>query len=304
MQLDFTPENLDRYFKKQLSEAEMKAVEQKIAQDPLLKSEIDFQQEVIEAICQQRKWEIKQRLDALAPESSPLFNIPRLAFGTTLTIAGLLTATLFWFDNKKIVNAPQTKNQEKPITKHIHDEKKVAKNVKQPTIIKQTENQPIAVPYTTQNIQNTPNLPAPKAEIKKIEEPCLPKVQEEEATLSAQDALIKLYDETFWFEVSNTDTDNGAFDRNSEIEHSLERVMASKMLRYQYYNGQLWLYNNTNSGKQLHTLIDGKERHFLYYENVYYEFFESQMTETLMKPIRDKKILSLVKEMITQATHQ
>lgn len=304
MQLDFTPENLDRYFKKQLSESEQRAVEQKISQDPLLKSEIDFQQEVIEAICQRRKWEIKQRLDALAPETSPLFSLPRIAFGTTLTIAGLLTATLFWFDSKKYAKAPQNKEL-KPIIKYTQEKEQVKEAAKitniQPNHI-QDQKTAFAPTYTI--TQNTPTLPVrtKQAEqpIQNTEKqaPCLPEAQTEEAMLSKQDAFIKLYDEMLWFEVNNTDTDNGAFNRNSEDSQSLDRLVAGQMLRYQYYNGQLSLYNNASAGKQIHTTIQNKERHFLLYEGVYYEFFDGQIQEIVMQPVRDRQTLTLLQDMV------
>lgn len=310
MHIDFNPDNLDRYFKNQLSEADRLAMEQKIAQDPLLQSEVNFQREVVEAICQKRKWELKQRLDAVAPETSPIFTLPRIAFGTTLTFAGLLTATLFWFENKKMPTAPPVAEQ-KPIVKHKKENLPTQQNAKQekntvsitPSKVEQV---PAVAPQAVNYTQAVKALPTQIAQPKVVvaEEPCAPQPQVEEAQANVlQDAMIKAYDEMLWFEVGNTDTDNGAFDRNSEDEHNLDRVASSQLLRYQYYNGQLSLYNNSATGKQVHTVIDGQARHFLLYEDVYYEFFDGQMTETVMQPIRDKQILKMVKEMLAQLAY-
>jgi hypothetical protein len=306
MHIDFNPDNLDRYFKNQLSEADRQAMEQKIAQDPLLQSEVNFQREVVEAICQKRKWELKQRLEAVAPESSPIFTLPRIAFGTTLTFAGLLTATLFWFDNKKTPSAPPVAER-KPIVKHkqenIPTQSKASEEKNAPSKVEQM---PVVAPQVVNYTQAVNALPAVIAQPKAVatEEPCAPQTQVEETVANAlQDAMIKAYDEILWFEVGNTDTDNGAFDRNSEDERNLDRIASSQLLRYQYYNGQLSLYNNTSAGKQVHTVIDGQARHFLLYEDVYYEFFDGQMTETVMQPIRDKQALKMVKEMLAQLAY-
>jgi hypothetical protein len=305
MPIEFNPDNLDRYFKNQLSEVEKSAFEQKMAQDPLLQSEMNFQREVIEAICQKRKWELKQRLDALAPETTPIFTLPRLAFGSTLTLAGLVTATLFWFDSKKMAEAPK---QSKQIVK-IEDQKtkkeqsKEMPNLYRPKVEQNVTVQPkvaqnpvFVAPVAIQQPQNEKNT-------QNVDAPCLPEspAQAHDAVaVSMQDAMVKMYDEAIWFEVSNTDTDNGAFDRNSDDERSLDRLASSQMLRYQYYNGQLSLYNQSSAGKQIHTSIDGQPRHFLLHEEVYYEFFDGQTTQTVMQPVRDKQILKMLKDMFSQ----
>jgi len=301
MQSDFNPDNLDRFFKKQLSETERNDIEKMMAQDPLLKSEIHFQQEVVEAICQHRKWELKNRLNALAPESSPLFTIPRVAFGSTLTLAGLLTATLFWFDSKKSTQTPQTKAQ--PIVQYIKQKPAQAPNLTQTATkpiqieITPTKAEPISIVRTAYvAMHETAAAPI-------TEQPCLPARMEafiEDTELALQEATIKMYDENLLFEISNTDTDNGAFDRHSEDEHNLERMATSQLLRYQYYNEHLSLYNNASAGKQIHAIVQGELRHFLYYDNVYYEFFDEQVTEIIMQPVRDKNAITLIKEILIQ----
>ena len=300
MPLDFNPDYLDRYFKNQLSDTDRQIMEQLIAQDPLLKSEMHFQREVVEAICQRRKWELKARLNALAPESSPLFTIPRLAFGSTLTIAGLLTATLFWFDSKKIAQAPE--RQAKPVVKQIQEKNKPEIVQTKPVQAKPIQVKPIQTNYVTR-IELPVAAPTQKATVVK-EEPCLPNTQDiVQVDVMAQDMAIKAYDESLLFEISNTDTDNGVFDRYSEDENNLERTALSQMLRYQYYHGRLSLYNNTSAGKQIHTEIEGELRYFLYYENVYYEFFDEQTSEAIMSPLRDKNVLVILKQMIAQMEH-
>ena len=299
MHLDFNPDNLDRYFKNQLPDAERQALEEQIAQDPLLKSEINFQQGVVEAICQRRKWELKDRLNALTPETSPLFTLPRIAFGTTLTLAGLLTATLFWFDNKKTAQAPQKQPVVAPIAQRTEKKAEPQANYTLPTTNQNSHiAQQKAIAPTVAEITLVAATPH---KIETFEKARVNVVCPPQQELVAEDNQMPEYlDESLLFEVANTDTDNGAFDRNSEDEHSLDRAAARQRLRYQYYSGQLSLYNNTSPGKQIHTAIDGKVRHFLYYEGVFYEFFDNQISETIMQPLRDKQAFKIVKEAVMQ----
>ena len=63
MSQKFTPELIDRYLKRQLSESEQLAFDAQLRQDPLLSNEIKWQQDIHQALVDTRRNALKSRLD-------------------------------------------------------------------------------------------------------------------------------------------------------------------------------------------------------------------------------------------------
>jgi hypothetical protein len=313
MNSNFHIEKIDAYLKNQLSEHDQKLFEQLIEQDPLLKGELQLQSEIVEAICEHRKTELKHRLNNVQVEPTPILYLPKTTFVGTIVAASLLTGVLVFFDSQEKSN--QKKNN--PIVANVPKVQEYKTESRSNTIEKAqtqtptptTQSNPVTV-NTLISDNNTVakptqevSVPTRQATLRK--ENILPTLvktnlkEEGKTTLKVINIQNITKEENVVLDIERTDSDNGVYDRMSEDEISLEHLAARQRLKYQFYNNQLFLYNANSVGKKLQLEVNGKKRHFLYYEGDYYEFYENQMTETEMKIVQDSRLISFLIE-ITQ----
>ncbi|MCU0443466.1 MAG: hypothetical protein MUE85_01015 [Microscillaceae bacterium] len=311
---DFYNENLDAYLKSELTAQEKAVFEQLIEQDPVLKSDFLLQKDIYEAICQRRKQILKARLDKVEMDEIPFYyNLPRTAMVGTLATAVLLTGVLVFFDN---VKSPLQKNEHLAKAPETQKNSDTTNNIQQieakdpqiaeaqsPTLLNETST--IAQPnYTIARVQNrnrlvinrlqviSPKNEAPLATIDKID---TRQEFDKRADESGKPRLVveKKQNVPLAFESKNTNDDLSVYDGKNEPV--LEKVSEKNKLTYQYYNNTLFLFNNNTRGKEFHLNINNKMRHFLLYENEYYEFNENQFNKSDLSKVEDSYLLQQLK---------
>jgi hypothetical protein len=97
------------------------------------------------------------------------------------------------------------------------------------------------------------------------------------------------------------DMDKGIYEGKNQL--SLEAIAAQKVLMYQYYNNELFLFNNTAIGKELSYVEDGVKRCYLYYQNNYYELQDNQIEPTTPKSVDDEVLIQKLDAFRTKIYH-
>lgn len=101
------------------------------------------------------------------------------------------------------------------------------------------------------------------------------------------------------YNIKDADSDLGIFDGKNEP--TLETMAEKNKLSYQYYNGKLFLFDPMVRGKEIHVTYKGKVRHFLYYEQEFFEFFDNSYQKTDLKRVLEHDVIDLLnKEIINK----
>lgn len=317
-------EIIDAYLRGELSDSDKLSLEQLANRDPLVKGEIQLQQDIVEAIRQSREKELKHRLNALPVSSSPtlptMTSFSKVALVGTLFLSVALMSILLSFEPEKQhsqrmqnqqIDAPRN-NQEQLIRKTdeqaieeraikefpvISDmpvvalkvEKEAPKQTTQKAAVRSTENQVKsnkAILATEQTLgKNTHVLANLSDKLQKQKINTLHYTRKEPAS-SAQ------------FEYYDVNQDKRVYD--GQNEESLESIATKNKLSYQYYDDMLFMYNNVSRGEKISIKDENSAlRYFLYYEGEFYELNENQIERTELSPIRNQKLIRQLKKLIS-----
>ena len=264
----FYSDKIEAYILDNLPESERLAFEELIEQDPILQSELALQKETIGSLQEQRKAQLKQRLNDIKvePVSYSLSRITLLEstllvsiVATTITLFALLYSTKsnITADNIAPSNyrselnfASYTRVAPKSVAKPTKEIKKLAaiaqfktsKNDYQSTLLKRIRKDQVRKPVVT------------------------------EKTSKVQETLP------------------------NELGGSPAAVPQSKQIVYQYYNGKLFLQNKESRALQIPIVINGVTKLYLYYEDKVYELKPNQVEPVTPKQVTDLKIIKKVKE--------
>ncbi|OJJ20140.1 hypothetical protein BKI52_16850 [marine bacterium AO1-C] len=264
----FYSDKIEAYILNNLPESERIAFEELIEQDPILKSELALQKETIGSLQEQRKAQLKQRLNNIKvePVSYSLSRITLLEsallvsiIATTITLFALLYSTKSNLIAENI--APSNYRSElsfasytKVASKPIHKPKEEIKKLSSISQFKTSKN----------DYQNTLLDRIEKDQARK------PVVREE-----------KLPTEVL--------------PKSNESGGSPAAVPQSKQIVYQYYNGKLFLQNKESRALQIPLVINGVTKLYLYYEGKVYELKPNQVEPVTPKQVTDSKIIERVK---------
>jgi len=89
-------EKFDNYLKGKLNESEKLILDENIQQDPLLKNEVNLQQDIFKALHEERKTMLKQRLDNVPVNTATWVNITGLQWAAIFGSVFLLSTGIYY----------------------------------------------------------------------------------------------------------------------------------------------------------------------------------------------------------------
>lgn len=317
MDKDLYIEKIEAYLLDKLSSEDKAGFEALIDTDPILKSELQFQKEIIEAIRERRKNELKKRLDNITVESFSFYELSRTLW---ISLTLLSVSVLLIFTAIKVFDRVPT-SQSKTALSQESTSKTQAPELSQVSPVppeEKMENQEekelesVSPAYSSPQSQMTMAIPAKSVESPKERIPAAQPARDKVynaplATRQPLDLNQEVDDRTLIdSKVSNIysaqkdnssatsaagseDDVKGIFDGTNEA--NLEEIAERNKLNYQYYNNKLFLYPRGAHGKSIKLYNKGLERTFLYYESNYYELKESQVDTQQATPIRDETLI-------------
>lgn len=277
-------ELIDDYLTNRLSDADKSAFESEVNHNTELQKELALQRMAIEGVKKARAAELKAMLNKV-----PVGGGANLKWASTLKIAagvvgaGLLIAGLsHYFSGKEHLN---------PTDLSTSVEDSIKKSEPQPSIEEPQE--------SPKNEGNTPPVEA-KEEEKKLEarvwKEGTTKVEQAKPKIEVVDPTAEL-------------TENAGAEKNKDIGNNRTQVAVSHIavetdatnkkysFHYQFANGKLHLYGDFNKGLYEIIEINGDSRAvFVYYKDFYYLLDEKQSAITKLQPIKDKALISKLKE--------
>jgi hypothetical protein len=276
-------ELIDDYLANRLSEADKTSFEGELQMNTELQREVAVQHIVIEGVKKARAAELKAMLNNVPVGGSINLEWPSsLKIAAGVVGAGLLIAGLsYYFNGKENLNPAS-------LSTSIED------SIKQPN---QQTDQPSQEPQP--EVQTLPN--EPKNEEKKSETPS--KKEEPKMAEPARPKIEVLEPTEELAENARAEKDNGTASNNrsqvsvSHIAVETDATNKRYSFHYQFTQGKLHLYGDFDKGLYEIVEVNGDSHAvFLYYKELYYLLDEKQVAITKLEPIKDKTLISKLKE--------
>lgn len=266
-------EKVEAYFNNELNDSEKSDFLSEVESNTELKSEYDFQNEVINGIKEARKVELKAMLDKV-----PIASIPAATSGLYKILIGgaasLIIGTSLWyyFNSASEVNmASETKVEEfSPIVEESDQFTETKQSVAKLDVEKSSKEE--TRPSSVKN-KNTKNS--------NINKPNVPTAQDDFVDNSLQDENLEIPSD-----ISKVDI-NLASKVNVEI-----KVKKKYSFHYQYTQGNLILYGNFEDDlfEVLELNKEDQVEVYLYYESNYYYIKDKSGLITPLEAVANKNL--------------
>ncbi len=281
-------EQIERYLEGNMSGEELQAFDKLLDKDPMLKSEFQLQEDIISAIKDSRKAELKARLD----------NINVGAYNTGISAAkivltGAITAAIglgiYFYSQESTENSP-SQVQEQPILEDTNAFIQPEENgAVSPTQIEQLDEPILAHNAATEDIvikeKEDENIKA-EAATTVVATPEVTPPTPIEAFEDVEGMALEIKTPSNKLEESLASTEVTAVEIENEEDHG-------NSFHYKFYNNKLYLYGDfKNIPYELIELntVSGKSV-YLYYKGSFYYLESNQMEISPLNQIKDQNLI-------------
>jgi len=274
-------ELIDDYLSNRLKGSEKEAFEKQLENDPSLKSDLDFQKQIIEGVRTARAAELKAMLSKVpvGGTSIPMdFSVVKMAAG--IVAAGLVGAAIYFY---------ATHGELPPFNKAATD-----LNLKTEELQKPEEIKPDVTKVVTDSTEGKETTPAP------LKESATPK---QEPVKPVEKPKLDVTDPSSDLQQDNaSDNEPAANLRRSDISPSHIQVGVDSSnkkfdFHYQFVGNKLMLYGDFDRALYEVLEINGDNHAlFLFYKEAYYLLDENQQKITKLEPIKDAALVNKLRE--------
>lgn len=295
MEQNYTQETIEKYLTGKLASSDMKSFEEGLTKDPLLKNEISLQKDIIEAIKDYRKTELKQRLNSVDIET-PWYGtlVSKIAASIILTTL-ISSTTYFYLKSPKDIDSKDLSTNQNNKSINIQPEvNTIASNSKE-EVKEVVKNEAAEDKNKTVNIEKK-DIVAFKKKTNSEEKGERIKVKETVVFNPLDEDFNNLTDPDFQKDINfkvpegnlAQETDNKISNLEVEINSHDE-----KKFHYQFYNNKLFLYCDFQSQPyELLELNTKKTKHlYLFYNNSYFELKPNQVEIAPLKEIKNNHLI-------------
>lgn len=273
-------EHIDDYLANRLKGNERDAFERELANNSELRSQLEWQKQIVEGIKHARAAELKSMLSKVPVTGGGAqiqFSVMRIAAGVVL--AGVVSAAAYYYISGN--DFPPIENAAADVTKTEAVKPEATKE--EPAAPQQQSTEPQATPEEEKQ-QSKSNKAA--EEIKPATKP----------SLNVADPSSELTDENPTSEELPPATNNREI-APAHVQVEMDSSNKKYDFHYQFAGSKLMLYGSFDRG--LYEVLEiNSAQHglFLYYKNNFYLLDEAQQKITKLSPIEDKALLQKLRE--------
>lgn len=286
----YNPEHIEAFLEDRLSPADAASFSNAIAQDPLLKNEVTLQQEIVEAIKNNRKAELKARLNKVEVSSAPTY------LGAKIAASVLLSAMVGWGIYSFTTGKTETQSASVEVSKPVI----TTSPAKEQTPVLQKDNETVAVAPAAPEALSKESISQPKRKQVKTKNSIQPSEDVADKTVAVTPdapAMMETDQDQFINE------DNGAIPQpklggagtgnSSDIQVAIDKN-SNKNFHYKFKENKVLLYGNfESSAYEILELNTSKGKQvYLYYNNSYYKLQPNQVTPAPLVKITDQKLIA------------
>lgn len=286
----YNPDHIEAFLENKLSQAENIQFQTELEKDPLLKNEVDLQEDIIESLKSSRKMELKNRLNNIEVSLNPSYTGIKVA--ASIVLSGLIGWGIHSYMNNEIPSADITNPSTTEVTAladQPSDEKPESIIFKNEEL---TVSEKISSPVISE--QNTKAITsAPSKKTTTVVTETIGKVESKPAR--TPQLIEQLETETFHSEDNFTIPEGKVAqitENRSGIDVSVDKN-SDKQFHYKYHDNKLFLYGNFDSKTyeilELNT-YNGKQV-YLNVDDNYYLLKSNQLEAAPLNKITDKKLI-------------
>ncbi len=290
-------ELVGKYLEGEMTDLEKINFENQLANNSNIQEEFQFQNDVIEGIRENRKAELKARLDQIPVSSSSIYQYIGLKVAALITITTMIGFGAYYtFFNERgelakenivtlneatdfevtpnLPEMPAPVIEEEIKSEEIVIDKRKVEDKSGKKVKKESENDELTADTKTAS----DNIPSPD-------------IVKPESVEVIADAKIEQKDDSF--EISNNSLNNIKDVMENKVE--VETISDNKKnFHYQFYNKKLYLYGDFDKTPYeiLEYNASGVKLFYLYYEGKYYELNSNQMKTTVLREIENEELVS------------
>jgi hypothetical protein len=273
-------ELIDDYLSNKLTGGDKEAFEKQLNNDPTLKSEFDFQKQIIEGIRNARAIELKSMLSKVPVGGATVsmdFSVMKMAAG--FIAAGVAGAAIYFY---------VTRGELPPFEKAATDLNSSTDKVQQQEPAKEDVT---TVAKDSSEIEKPAAKESPKSEKKQV-----PIKAAEKPKLDVTDPSSELQNDD-----NTNDNEPSASLRNditpSHVHVEMDSSNKKYNFHYQFAGSKLMLYGSFDRSLYEVLEINGDNHAvFLFYKDAYYVLDENQHKVTKLEPITDAALVNKLKE--------
>ncbi len=277
---------IEQYVSGTISEADKAMLESEFASNPSLKSEVEFQSEMVKGLQQFRKAELKARLNNIPVEVGVMQTLGQstlVKVAASVGVAALVVGGIYYFSE----NAEKVTTYERLTPFAIADETDAVEKIE---------------------LKELPKVEAPAAPVAGAEAEAVVRTKEEPTAAVAEDVApdfekptVKEFEEEEEFEANPVGKEAiPAVTNPAEINKPVDVEVKSKgfenKLQYQFYEEKLYLYGNFGNVPYEILEINSKDgkRLYLYHQNAFYKLAYPTGKITELEKVTNE---SLIKEL-------
>jgi hypothetical protein len=287
--MNFYEDKIEAYLTGKLNAADKLALEEGMTKDPLLKNEVDLQNDIIESLKNSRKIQLKNRLNNIDVTTTSTGVSSAVKIAASFITIGIIGAGVYYMtvvsskdkqkENVTVVmnedlQVPELKDENISNTPVTALEKEVVNN----TANKQNQNNSVSNTTSKENksSNNSQNVVAQANVPNGV-------IADTESDRINRDVTI---------EVPNGNIGETSVGKAENVDVNISDKN-KKDFSYQYYSNKLFLYGDFNDQPyNLFEVNSSKSKQlYLYYDGKYYELKSNQNKVTRLKEVKDASVL-------------
>jgi anti-sigma factor RsiW len=308
--MSFNNEQIEAYLQGHLEGADKLAFEHSMAQDPLLKNEVELQRDIIESLQNYRRAQLKSRLNNIEVGGASTGVSSTIKIAASLISIGIIGAGIYYFSAlpslapKKapvaITAAEEVAVQESAVIEDVEkgNDFVSAESIETPDKVASSDKpveqlrapQHTAVQARSSEIQQEKNI-SQKATTSEATDKGRIEVLVPEGIIADTDADRLKRDHTVY--VPDGAIGESSIGKAEDIDVNISDKN-KKELSYQYYSNKLFLFGDFNEKPyeliEINTAARTKQL-YLFFDGKYYELKSNQTKITRLKEVKDTSVL-------------
>lgn len=281
---------INAYFGNEMSDMERQEFEARLQNDPELKREFNFEKEIVDAIKEARRVELKSMLDKVpvGGGASSTVTTGKVLTALAVTVLVGLGIYLVWpedqqpVEQKQITLTEPAEDAEIVIEPEVEETEPVKEEVKEETTPETTtEPQPEEVITEEKAVTSEPVTVKPE-----INRPDIAPTFETSEEMT--DSL----------EAPGSNMASSNYEDHASLDVEIDNTNKNFSFHYQFKSGKLFLYGSFDKG--LYEILEinsrGEKTLFLYYKDKFYPLNTNQVKIVPLDPVKDSSLIEKLKK--------
>lgn len=285
-------ELINAYFGNEMTDAEKQHFEARLNNDPELKSEFNFHKEIVEAIKETRRAELKAMLDKVPVGGGSSGGAATLGkVMSTLVVAGLIGAGIYylWPVEEEAVERKENISMVEPTEEKVVEITEAEVKEEESPVVEKEEEAIETVEKPQPDIETTAKEEEEVAEVT----PVKPEINKPDVA-----PTFETTEEGDSLEAPGSNLVSSSYDDHTALDVEIDNTNRNFSFHYQFKSGKLFLYGSFDKG--LYEILEinsrGEKTLFLYYKDKFYPLNRNQIKIVPLEPVKESTLIEKLRK--------